>query len=133
MEGHTIEEFEPFKQQRQSILALASRCRKLTRALGDETRQGIMAALLSADEVGLRVGQITASTNLSRPAVSHHLKVMKDAGIVTLIKRGTKNYYFIDASSPEWEALWAFSDATRSLAYQAHKKGYPAAYEKEEI
>lgn len=62
-------------------------------------------------------------------SVSHHLKILKDAGAVTLIKRGTKNYYFVDAASSEWEALWAFADATRALSCFAHAKGYPKAYE----
>ncbi|MFR5265160.1 ArsR/SmtB family transcription factor [Clostridium sp.] len=42
-------------------------------ALGDETRQHIIIALLESDVHGIRVGEITKRTHLSRPAVSHHL------------------------------------------------------------
>lgn len=52
--------------------------------------------------MGARVGDITERTNLSRPAVSHHLQIMKDAGIMKVRKEGTKNYYYFD---PEMEAF----------------------------
>lgn len=48
------------------------------------------------------MGQITERTNLSRPAVSHHLQIMKNAGIVKMRREGTKNYYYFD---PEMEAF----------------------------
>ncbi|WP_283656261.1 MULTISPECIES: helix-turn-helix transcriptional regulator [unclassified Paenibacillus] len=35
-------------------------------------------------------------TNLSRPVVSHHVKVLKDANMIEVVKEGTKNYYFIN-------------------------------------
>ena len=41
------------------------------------------------------VAAITAKTRLSRPAISHHLKILKDAGIITSHKKGTSVYYFI--------------------------------------
>lgn len=133
MEGHVIPEFADYAAERKAIFEYAQGCGKLMAALGDETRQAIMATLLRSPEVGLRVGQITESTNLSRPAVSHHLKVLREAGALTLIKRGTKNYYFVDAASSEWEAFWAFADATRALSKTAHSNGYPNVYEKEDL
>lgn len=45
------------------------------------------------------MGEIQENTNISRTAVSHHLKVLKDAGIIDMKKSGTKNYYFLDAKS----------------------------------
>ena len=45
---------------------------------------------------GVRVGEITKKTNLSKPAVSHHLAIMKDAGIVKMRKEGTMNFYYLD-------------------------------------
>lgn len=66
-------------------------------AIGHETRQNIILALMEAPcKVGMRVGEITARTHLSRPAVSHHLKILKDAKIVSLRNDGTKNYYAIN-------------------------------------
>ena len=63
-------------------------------ALGDENRQQIFLALLESEEVGLRVGQLTERTHLSRPAVSHHLRILKDAELVRLHRAGTRNYYY---------------------------------------
>lgn len=68
-------------------------------AIGDETRQNIILALMeSTCDVGMRVGEITARTHLSRPAVSHHLKILKDAKLVDMRKEGTMNFYSINIS-----------------------------------
>ncbi len=64
-------------------------------AIGNDTRQHIIMSLIAAGPSGIRVGDITVQTNLSRPAVSHHLKILKDAGVVHLREEGTKNYYYI--------------------------------------
>ncbi len=45
------------------------------------------------------MGEIQNSTNISRAAVSHHLKILKDAGIITVRQEGTKNYYYLDSES----------------------------------
>ena len=46
---------------------------------------------------GMRVGEIAERTNLSRPAISHHLRILKDAGWVGMRREGTRNYYYLDA------------------------------------
>ena len=69
--------------------------RKLLIAIGDETRQNIIAVLMG-NYAGLRVGEITAKTHLSRPAVSHHLRILLDCGLVSLDKQGTKHYYSLN-------------------------------------
>lgn len=76
---------------------------KMLTAIGDETRQHLILEMMKMGNCnGVRVGDITEKTNLSRPAVSHHLQIMKDAGIVRVRKEGTKNYYYFD---PEMETL----------------------------
>lgn len=66
-------------------------CRPAFCAIGDETRQLILRVFIeNCGTGGLRVGELQASTNLSRAAVSHHLKVLKDAGIITFRREGTK-------------------------------------------
>ncbi|MBP0775181.1 ArsR/SmtB family transcription factor, partial [Bacillus anthracis] len=46
---------------------------KVLLAIGDETRQAILLVLMETEcQTGLRVGEITKQTHLSRPAVSHH-------------------------------------------------------------
>ncbi|MGN7477768.1 ArsR/SmtB family transcription factor [Solibacillus silvestris] len=73
---------------------------KILQAIGDETRQSILLVLMRTDcQTGLRVGEITEQTHLSRPAVSHHLKILRDAGVILMRKEGTMNFYFINIHS----------------------------------
>ncbi|WP_028776871.1 ArsR/SmtB family transcription factor [Shimazuella kribbensis] len=77
-----------------------SECQKVLTAIGDETRQSIIIALIECGcEQGIRVGEITKKTHLSRPAVSHHLKVLKDANIIEVKREGTKNYYSLTGTN----------------------------------
>ncbi|MED3125591.1 ArsR/SmtB family transcription factor [Bacillus wiedmannii] len=70
---------------------------KVLLAIGDETRQAILLVLMETEcQTGLRVGEITKQTHLSRPAVSHHLRILREAGIILMQKEGTKNFYYID-------------------------------------
>ncbi len=73
-------------------------CQKILLALGDENRQHLMLEMMRMDHCGgVRVGSITEKANLSRPAVSHHIQILKDAGILKVRREGTKNYYYFDA------------------------------------
>lgn len=89
----------------QEITFKFKECRKAISAMGDETRQLILIALLESDFNGIRVGEITKKTHLSRPAVSHHLKILKEAEIVNVRREGTKNYYYLDSKESQWETL----------------------------
>ena len=72
-------------------------CMPLFIALGDEMRLTIIKTLAHAVRTdhpeGLNVNEITRQTSLSRPAISHHLKILKDSGLVEVRRRGTSNYY----------------------------------------
>lgn len=81
-------------------------CGKILAAIGDETRQYLILEMMKIGDCnGVRVGEITKKTNLSRPAVSHHLQILKDAGIVKVRKEGTKNYYYFDAEDGTFDKL----------------------------
>lgn len=76
---------------------------KILTALGDEMRQHLILVMMqSGDCSGMRVNDIAAKTRLSRPAVSHHLQILKNAGIVKMRREATRNYYYFDA---DMEAL----------------------------
>lgn len=95
-------------------------CSELLTAIGDETRQHLIIEMMKTGNCsGIRVGEITERTNLSRPAVSHHLKIMKEAGIVKVRKEGTKNYYYFDPETESLErlisALQLAAEISRSL------------------
>jgi len=76
-------------------------CRPVLTAIGDETRQLIILSLAKGTHPGMRVGEITKRTNLSRPAVSHHLKILKEAKIVNVVKQGTMNFYHINPAKSD--------------------------------
>src|SRR4051794_6140511 len=61
------------------------------KALADPTRVAIVNRLAAADEVC--VCDLTATFDLSQPTISHHLRVLRDAGLVTSARRGTWMYY----------------------------------------
>jgi DNA-binding transcriptional ArsR family regulator len=62
-------------------------------ALGDPTRQAIFDRLSDGPRP---VGELAAELPVSRPAVSQHLKVLKDAGLVTDRAAGTRRIYTVD-------------------------------------
>ncbi|MEG1633418.1 MAG: metalloregulator ArsR/SmtB family transcription factor [Oscillospiraceae bacterium] len=73
------------------IVELVDECIPAFECFTNPTRRDIM--LLLSNEGAMNVGTITSRVNLSRPAVSHHLKILKDAGLVTIESRGNENYY----------------------------------------
>ena len=64
-------------------------------ALGDGTRRAIVLMLAAGP---LSVGDLAARLPVTRPAVSQHLKVLKDAGLVSEEPAGTRRIYRLDAA-----------------------------------
>ncbi len=80
--------------------------RKVLIALGDENRQHLLFEMMKMGGCsGVRVGDITEKTHLSRSAVSHHLRILKDAGILKVRKEATKNYYYFDPDTRSFDSL----------------------------
>lgn len=105
--------------------------RKVFLALGDETRQQILTALLEHEKIGMRVPEITRNTHLSRPAVSHHLQILKDAGLICMHRAGTMNYYYVSADNGCWSGLKALVDHVDSVVKAAAANDYPRLREGE--
>lgn len=61
-------------------------------ALGDSNRQKLMLLMLEGEPKS--VGELAANMSISRPSISHHLKIMKDAKIITEKQIGTRRYYY---------------------------------------
>ncbi len=81
-------------------------CRRILLALGDENRQHLILEMMRIGQCsGVRVGTITEKSHLSRPAVSHHIQILKDAGLLKMRKEGTKNYYYFDADTEAIDQL----------------------------
>ena len=63
-------------------------------AIGDPVRLRLLYLL--GDQGRRNVGDIAAQFRLSRPAISHHLKVLKDAGVLDSEKVGQEVYYWLE-------------------------------------
>lgn len=74
-------------------------------ALGDPTRRRIFERLA---EGPLPVGRLARDLPVSRPAVSQHLKVLKDAGLVVDRQVGTRRVYSVDPDGVD--AMRAYLD-----------------------
>lgn len=61
-------------------------------ALGDESRQKIL--LLVGDAQRLSVGEIADKMGLSRPAVSHHIKLLRGSNLLAEHRVGVRRYYY---------------------------------------
>lgn len=82
------------------------RCRRILLALGDENRQHLILEMMQMDQCGgVRVGTIVERTHLSRTAVSRHLKILKEAGILNVRQEGPKNYYYFDGDARAMDRL----------------------------
>jgi ArsR family transcriptional regulator, arsenate/arsenite/antimonite-responsive transcriptional repressor len=70
-----------------------AQCKPMFFAMGDETRQQIIILLEKADS--MNVTQLAKKLPLSRPAISHHLGVLRQSGLVGVRRQGTERYYFL--------------------------------------
>jgi ArsR family transcriptional regulator len=79
------------------------------KALADPTRVGIVNRLAAAPDVC--VCDLTAAFDLSQPTISHHLRILREAGLVEVTKRGTWSHYRLlpEAVAPLRLALGASS------------------------
>lgn len=93
------------EERLQKIVEGFQKCRNAFTAIGDETRQLILLVLLESDLSGIRVGEIAEKTHLTRPSVSHHLQILKEAGIVTMRREATKNYYYLSVDETRWKEI----------------------------
>ena len=95
-------------------------------ALGDATRMAIFQRLANGP---LPVNEIAGTLPVSRPAVSQHLKVLKDAGLVRDKREGTRRLYQLDPEGvarlrAHFDQMWTkalsnFQDAVEKPAKEA--------------
>ena len=82
----------------QSNRVEAGRLADFFKALGDETRLSIVRLLMGKE---LCVCDIIDAFNISQPAISHHLKILKNAGIVNDTREGKWIYYSLNPQALE--------------------------------
>jgi len=72
---------------------------RVARALGDPTRFRMLRAIASQEEISCR--DLTALFRLAQATVSHHLKVLTQAGLVSARKEGPFHYYRVHRDALE--------------------------------
>ncbi|MBO8128676.1 MAG: winged helix-turn-helix transcriptional regulator [Peptococcaceae bacterium] len=83
----------------------------LFKALSDNTRREILRLLTDKD---LTAGEIAEAFDLSRATISHHLSVLKEAGLILDERRGPYIIYSLNTTVFQEVAGWVF-DVTRTL------------------
>lgn len=73
--------------------AAAAGLARVFKALGDPVRLRLLALIASRDGGEVCVCELTPSFALSQPTISHHLKQLREAGLITSERRGTWVYY----------------------------------------
>lgn len=76
---------------------------KLFKALNDETRREILNLLKEKD---LTAGEIAAAFDISKPSISHHLDLLKQANLVSSIKKGQYVVYSLNTTILEEVMQW---------------------------
>ncbi len=75
----------------------------LFKALNDQTRREILELLKEKD---LTAGEIADKFNISKPSISHHLDLLRQAGLVVSVKEGQFIYYSISTTVMDEMLKW---------------------------
>jgi ArsR family transcriptional regulator len=86
----------------------AARLARIFRALGDRHRIRLLSLIAAADGGEACICDLTAPLGLSQPTISHHMKLLTEAGLVTREQRGKWAYYRVVP-----EAMAALADTLR--------------------
>jgi DNA-binding transcriptional ArsR family regulator len=94
-------------------------------ALGDPTRRAVFELLRGGPRA---VGELARELPVSRPAVSQHLRVLKEAGLVSERRNGTRRLYSIDPGGVEalrtyFEAFWTEALASFKATAENERQG----------
>jgi DNA-binding transcriptional ArsR family regulator len=97
-------------------------------ALGDPTRRAILERLKRGPRA---VGELASRLPVSRPAVSQHLKILKEAGLVTERQNGTRRLYRLNTDKLSdvrafLDAFWTAALANlKAVAESDHRRRSP--------
>jgi ArsR family transcriptional regulator len=73
----------------------ASQTLRMFKALADETRYAIFR-LIAAQEESICACDVVDRFDVSQPTIAHHMKVLREAGLITVTRRGVWAYYAIN-------------------------------------
>ncbi|MFC8337567.1 ArsR/SmtB family transcription factor [Streptomyces rubiginosohelvolus] len=90
---------------------------KMFKALGDPVRLRLLSMIASREGGEICVCDLTPAFDLSQPTISHHLKLLRQAGLIDCERRGTWVYY------------WLLPETIDKLAGVLTRSGRPATSE----
>ena len=73
------------------------------KALNDDTRRSILEMLKNGD---LTAGEIADKFNITKPSISHHLDILKQANLVVSVKKGQFIYYSLNVTMIDEIVCW---------------------------
>ena len=82
----------------------------LFKALNDATRREILEILKDGDKTA---GEIADAFSITKPSISHHLDLLKQAGLVEAVKQGQFIYYSLNTTVVDEIAKWFIQFKTR--------------------
>ena len=95
-------------------------CQQILNTFGNKTRQGIICAMLEVDYKGMRIGEIAHYSQFSRPAVTHHLKILLATEMIGRYSKSNRSYYYIKLGG-EWQKLVALINLAERLRLKEAK------------
>ncbi|MDE7263410.1 MAG: winged helix-turn-helix domain-containing protein [Anaeroplasmataceae bacterium] len=94
---------EELKELKKEIIE----ARPILDALSSEVRQSIILELATIYPNGIRIGDIKMKHCITRPTMSHHMKLLYKAKLIQYVKKGTKNYYYLSIEKNKLEKVEA--------------------------
>ncbi|MFI5958067.1 ArsR/SmtB family transcription factor [Cryptosporangium sp. NPDC051539] len=91
---------------------------RVFKALGDPTRVRLVSLIAASDGAEACICDLTEPVGLSQPTVSHHMKLLTEAGLVEREQRGKWAYYRIASGAPG--ALAAITSAIAPIETKPH-------------
>ncbi|KQM82289.1 helix-turn-helix transcriptional regulator [Agromyces sp. Leaf222] len=107
--------------------------------VADATRRDILAVLLERETTApesngeISVSEIVASLGLSQPTVSKHLKVLREAGLVSVREEGQHRYYRLDRGPLETLEDWLIPFVSSDAAADAATLAGAEAFDSEDL
>lgn len=96
---------------------------KVFKALGDPVRLRLLSMIASRDGGEVCVCELTPAFELSQPTISHHLKLLRQAGLIDCERRGTWVYYWLLPETTDKLAALLTRPAGERLPEPAAPKG----------
>ncbi len=90
----------------------------LFKALGDKTRRDILDMLRKKD---MSAGEIADAFNISKPSISYHLDLLRQANLVVSIKKGQFIYYSLNTTEIDEIIAWLYTFSDKNNKKKSEK------------